>query len=107
MDKNFIILPGANRTPYHYWYGWLFNNIYEKTTNVKIINFPTMENLNYKNWSKVFKSYIKAGVINKNSVVIAHSTAAIFVVRYMITHHLKVNSLFLSLWSSSYSRSYV
>lgn len=91
--KNYFILCGANRTPYHFWYPWLFQKLKEETDNVYCPALPKMEFINYKNWSKIIKAYLKIGAINKDTIFVCHSTACVFLARFICKNKLNIKGI--------------
>lgn len=82
--KNYIIIPGSANTPYENWYQWAKEELEKQGFNVCVPYLPQGEFQNYKVWAKIITSYIKSGVINKNTTIIAHDVACVFITRLLI-----------------------
>ena len=54
-------------------------------------NLPTPQNQNYKTWSSI----IDGIPIDENDVIVAWSTGAIFIVRYLFEKNIKISKLIL------------
>ncbi len=48
---------------------------------------------NYQNWSDLLKYYLKLGLINENTVIIAHSIAPVFVCKFLVENKVKIKKL--------------
>lgn len=73
------------------WIPWLKMKLNEKNIECIIPNLPTPENQTYKSWSEITKNVC----IDRDDVIVAWSTGAIFSVRYLYEHHIKVKKLIL------------
>ncbi len=58
--------------------------------NVIFPNFPTGENANYNDWSKILDQYLLNGTLNKNSIVVAHSLGAHFIPKYIAERKVEI-----------------
>lgn len=91
--KSYFILHGSFSNPYENWFPWLFNILKSDGKRTYCPQFPVCEFQNYDNWSKVFNGYVDSGLINEETVIIAHGIAPIFVIKYLIEHNMKVARL--------------
>lgn len=73
------------------WIPWLKMKLNEINIECIIPNLPTPENQTYKSWSEITKNVC----IDRDDVIVAWSTGAIFSVRYLYEHHIKVKKLIL------------
>ena len=57
-------------------------------------DFPTgVGYQNYNNWESVLESYVRAGLINEDTIIYAHSIAPIFVCHFLVNHKIKFKRL--------------
>lgn len=73
------------------WIPWFKSKLEESGIKFIIPNLPTPENQTYKNWSDIAEKI----EINSDDVVIGWSTGAIFAVRFLFEHKLRVKKLIL------------
>lgn len=77
---NYIILHGSFGQKDSNWFAWLRAEI-EKTGNkCQHEQFPIGPYQNYRNWAKAMDEF----KVDEETIVIAHSAAPIFVVRYLL-----------------------
>ncbi len=88
---NVIIIYGTNCDENTAWIPWLKKELNKKGVDALIPHLPTPENQNYHAWSGVIKNV----EINKDDIVVAWSTGAIFSIRYLYENNIKVKKLIL------------
>ena len=91
--KNYVILTASAKTPYDYWYREAKQRIEEKGFEVCVPYLPQNEHQNYKAWARVILAYFKAGVINKETTIIAHDVACVFITRLLVENKLSVSGI--------------
>jgi len=82
--KNYVIIPGSSSTPYDNWYQGVKTELENKGFNVCVPYLPQGDFQNYKNWAKIVMAYVRAGVINKNTTIIAHDVSCVFITRFLV-----------------------
>lgn len=60
--------------------------------NVIFPDFPTGENANYYEWSKILDQYLLKGILNSDSIIIAHSLGAHFIPKYIAERKIKIKA---------------
>lgn len=94
MDNNYFIIHGSFGSPFVNWFSWLYKELDSKGNQVIAPQFPVGVGLqNYENWSKLLHYYKDLGLINENTVFIAHSIAPVFVAKFLIENKIKVVKL--------------
>ena len=91
--KNYVIIPGSGATPFDNWYRWAQKELEEKGFNVCIPYLGQGEFQNYKTWAKLIGAYVKAGIIGKNTTIIAHDVACVFITRFLIENKVSVDGV--------------
>ena len=92
--SNYFIIHGSFGSPFVNWVPYLRKEIENKGLEVYTPDFPTgVGYQNYKNWEKLLKVYLDAGLINENTTIFAHSIAPIFVCHFLVSHKIKVKRL--------------
>ena len=92
--NNYLLVHGSFGSPFVNWFPYLRNEIESIGLVVYTPDFPTgVGYQNYNNWEKVLESYVSAGVINKDTVIYAHSIAPIFVCHFLVSYKIKVKRL--------------
>ncbi|MDR0978520.1 MAG: alpha/beta hydrolase [Lachnospiraceae bacterium] len=96
MGNNLFIIHGYNGDTTE-----TFGN-YVKTESEKLgiqaymPNFPIRQEATYENWSEVMDTYWQKGLINKNTIIVAHSLATHFVPKYIADRNIQIQ-LYISL----------
>lgn len=92
--NNYLLVHGSFGSPFVNWFPYLRNEIEKRNLVVYTPDFPTgVGYQNYNNWESVLESYVRAGLINKDTVIYAHSIAPIFVCHFLVNHKIKVKRL--------------
>lgn len=95
-NQNYFIIHGSFSNPQSNWFGWLADYLRSRVgdLNVYTPDFPIGVGFqNYKNWSELLNFYLKLGLINKNTTIIAHSIAPVFVSKFLVQNKVKVKKL--------------
>ena len=91
---NYFIIHGSFGSPFVNWVPYLRKEIENRGLEVYTPDFPTgVGYQNYENWSKLMKVYLDAGLINENTVLLAHSIAPVFVCKFLIEYKVRVKRL--------------
>ncbi len=89
MEK-YIILHGSFGSNEGNWFPWLKNELQAKGKQVFVPQMPIgIKKQNYKSWSNELDKL----AIDKNTIIIAHSIAPVFVCKYLINNKTKVKKL--------------
>lgn len=92
--ENYFIIHGSFSSPYSNWIGWLHDYIQTDGKQVYVPDFPIgVGYQTYENWSKLLKIYLDLGLINKNTTIIGHSIAPVFISKFLIENQIKVKKL--------------
>ena len=86
--KNYFVIHALGRTAEDYWYSSIKEWATTSGYNCYTPTLPPMDNMSYSTWAAEFDKYSK--FLNKDSVVIGHSTGCIFLVKYLMEHNIKV-----------------
>lgn len=88
--SNYIIIHGSFGSNEGNWFPWLKQELEKQGKKVEVPQMPVgIDNQTFENWSNVLNKLD----INKNTIIIAHSIAPIFVCKYLITNKIKVKKL--------------
>ena len=94
MNDNYFIIHGSFGSPFENWFTWLYDFISSEGKQVYVPQFPIGTGFqNYENWSKLLRYYLKLGLINENTTIIAHSIAPVFISKFLTENKIKVNKL--------------
>ena len=91
--KNYVIIPGSGKTPFDGWYNWAEEQLKNKGYNVCVPYLAQGEFQNYKVWAKIILSYVKSGVINKNTTIIAHDVSCVFITRVLAESKTNISGI--------------
>ena len=94
MKENYFIIHGSFGSPFGNWFSWLQDFIGAEGKEVYVPHFPIgVGYQNFENWSKLLKTYLDLGLINENTTIIAHSSAPVFISKFLIHNNIKVKKL--------------
>lgn len=80
---NVFVLHGTFGNPYENWFGWLSKKLSDSGVTSFCPHLPTPNGQTFENWKKIIDSYVETGVINGDTVLIGHSSASVFLVKYL------------------------
>ena len=89
--KNYFIIHGSFGHNKENWFPWLENKLKEQGFEVFNFNYPTPQEQNFENWSKVLDSV--RDKINEESIFVCHSIAPIFLIKYILSNKIKIRKL--------------
>lgn len=92
MDKAFIF-HGTGAGKYDHWFPEIKNKLEENGVEVSRPEFPTPEGQTLENWKKVLEEQDKD--IDENTVLIGHSTGAVFILSVLEELDTAVEASFL------------
>lgn len=91
---NYFIIHGSFGSPFSNWFSWLSDFLTEDGKSVYVPQFPIgVGYQNYENWSELLAYYDHLGLINENTVIIAHSIAPVFISKYLIEKKRTIQKL--------------
>lgn len=92
--SNYFIIHGSFGSPFVNWFPYLRKEIENRELVCYTPDFPTgVGYQSYESWSNILEIYLKAGLINEDTVIYAHSIAPAFVCKFLINHNVKVKRL--------------
>ncbi|MFH1231979.1 MAG: alpha/beta hydrolase [Planctomycetota bacterium] len=91
--NNYFIIHGSFGKPYENWFPWLEKELSNCKLQCFVPHFPTPQKQNFNNWEKLLNYYLGLRLINEDTVFITHSSASIFVVKYIIKNKVKIKGL--------------
>lgn len=95
MKNNYFIIHGSFSNPFSNWIPWLRKEI--EIGGMENIYTPDLPSgvgyQNFDNWNELMKVYVKASLINENTIIFAHSIAPVFIAKFLITNKIKVKRL--------------
>jgi len=81
--KNVFVIHGSFGSPFENWNSWLVSELEKNKIKCFVPHFPTPEFQNYENWKQILDAYRNMGLLSEDSVLVAHSLAPIFIVKYL------------------------
>lgn len=91
--KNYFIIHGAKGNQYANWFPWLYSKIENSGEKCFVPQFPTGGAHEYKQWKTILKGYAEAGIINEDTIFIAHSIGCVFITRFIVEMRIKVSGV--------------
>lgn len=94
--KYIIINHGFMGSNTENWFPYVKEKIDDESHQVIIPQYPVdKEHQFYDYWKKVLDQYNGFGYINSNTVMIGHSSGAIFTIKYLLNIKIKIDKLIL------------
>lgn len=94
MKENYFLIHGSFGSPFVNWLPWLRKNLENVGKIVYTPDFPTGVGFQtYENWEKLLLVYLESGLIHEDTTIVAHSIAPVFVVKFLVTHQVRVKKL--------------
>ena len=91
---NYLIIHGSFGSPFSNWFSWLSDFLTSEGKSVYVPQFPIgVGYQNYENWSNLLAYYDNLGLVNENTVIIAHSIAPVFISKYLIEKKRNIKKL--------------
>lgn len=90
MANNYLILHGTNGSPTGNWFPWLKTELEKQGKKCTIPQFPVGDQQNYDSWKAELDKYLEKGEINEDTIIIAHSIAPIFAIKYILEKQIKI-----------------
>lgn len=91
--KNYIIIHGSFGNPQENWFPWLKEILEKEGFGCLVPQFPINDEQNYENWKSVLDTLKQQRKINEETIIIAHSIASIFVVKWVAETNTKIEKL--------------
>ena len=94
MSKNYtvIIQHGTGGKPDENWFPWLAQKLKELNVNVFVPKLPTPEGQDFSSWVEEFKRITPD--LDENTILIGHSLAPAFLIRYVAQQESCVRATF-------------
>jgi len=93
MKKIYFILHGSFGASSGNWFPWLHDVLASKGHRCFVPAFPTPEDQTFNNWASILDAYNKIGLMNEQTILVAHSSAAAFAIKYAISRNLHCTQL--------------
>ena len=94
MNNNCFLIHGSFSSPFNNWIPWLRGKLEEKNLTVYTPDLPSgVGYQTYESWNKIMKCYYDTGLINKNTIIFAHSIAPVFICKFLIENKIKVKRI--------------
>ena len=90
MKNNLFIIHGYNGDTKETFGAYLENEAAKLNIETYLPSFPIKESATYEGWSKVMDTYLLKGMINENSIIVAHSLGTHFIPRYLADNNVKI-----------------
>lgn len=74
-----------------HWFPWLQKQLIKKGISTQTPEMPTPFSPEYEEWSKVFGQF----TVDQDSILVGHSCASGFLIRWLQDHEIKINKLIL------------
>lgn len=91
--KNFFIIHGSGDNSNEHWLPWLKKNIEEKGYECIAPDFPCENGHILSKWYEVMEKYEEK--VTSETVFVAHSRGASFVLNYLMDFNKSINSLYI------------
>ena len=96
MERNLFIIHGYNGDTTETFGEYVKIEAEKRNIATYFPSFPIKEEATYDKWAKVMNTYFEKGLINENTIVVAHSLGTHFIPRYLASNNIKIY-LYISL----------
>lgn len=94
MKENYFLIHGSFGSPFSNWIPYLRSELEKENNIVYTPDLPSgVGYQNYSNWSKLLNTYVDANLIDKNTIIFAHSIAPVFICKFLVEHKIEVKRL--------------
>lgn len=90
--KNIFILHSLNGDTLKIWGQDIYNDYTKKGISVVMPEFPIRAESRYDKFDSILKNYLDSGILNSNSIVIAHSIGNAYFIRFCKEHNYTPNT---------------
>ena len=87
--KNVFLIHGSIGKPFENWFPWSEEELSTNSIPCTIPSFPTPEHQDYNDWERLMDYYVELGTVNKDTVLVGHSSGSVFLVHYLLKKKIK------------------
>jgi uncharacterized protein len=81
--RSLLAIHGSFGSPYENWLPWLFHSSAGKEIAMFAPPLPSPVGQSFDSWAGIIDGYFNAGVIDDDSIVVAHSSGCPFLVKFL------------------------
>lgn len=83
--KNLVVIHGVNGGINETFGPYLEEEVKSRGINYYAPEFPVKKEATYEKWAEVLDGIFEQGLIDENTIIVAHSLGNIFIVRYLLS----------------------
>lgn len=93
MISSIFIIHGSFGSPFENWFPSIYNSINSKGIRAYVPHFPSPLGQTFENWSKILDSYVDSNLLDANSLIVCHSSACPFILKYVKERGINIGGL--------------
>ena len=90
--KNVIIIHSYNGDTKESFAPSIERTCRENDIDYYFLRFPTRNEATYESWEKVLDEYRDKGILNEDSIIIAHSLGTQFIIKYLAKNNINIDT---------------
>lgn len=90
--KNVIIIHSYNGDTENSFAPSIERTCRENDIDYYFLRFPTRSEATYESWGKVLEEYRDKGILNEDSIIIAHSLGTQFIIKYLAKNNISIDT---------------
>lgn len=93
MSKSTFVFHGSFGSPYENWFPWLHRVQTSQGGACFVPCFPTPAGQTFETWSRIVDAYLEAGLLNRESTLVTHSSSSVFAAKYLTSRKVSIGRL--------------
>lgn len=93
MSNTTFVFHGSFGSPYENWFPWLHKILTSRGDTCFVPSFPTPVGQTFETWARIVDAYVENRLLNDESILVAHSSSAVFLVKYLTSRKIGIHKL--------------
>ena len=93
MISTAFIIHGSYGSPFENWFPPTYEQLSQLGIKTFVPHFPSPQGQTFENWARILDSYYKQGLINQETIFVAHSSGCAFILKYAFQKRASLKAL--------------